>query len=118
MKKDVYLKIVLTLIAINLTFLTLDRFEIIQPVNAARNVSNKQSPNYGLVPLNENGGINVNLKSNDVIDVNIIGVDTWDNLGVDIKNIESNLGVDIKGIDTWDNLNVEVQNSPLEVKSD
>ncbi|MFW6019527.1 MAG: hypothetical protein ACOCPM_03010 [Bacteroidales bacterium] len=42
-----------------------------------------------------------------MIDDNITGIATWDNFGVDIK-----------GINTRDNLNVEVQNSPLEVKSD
>ena len=61
--------ILLGIIAINLTLLTLIQLEI-WPTKANANEFNSNL-NYGLVPLNEDGSINVKLSSSDVIDVNI-----------------------------------------------
>jgi len=61
--------IFLGIIAINLTLLTLIQLEI-WPTKANASELNSNL-NYGLVPLNEDGSINVKLSSSDVINVNI-----------------------------------------------
>ncbi|MFO8054899.1 MAG: hypothetical protein R6U19_07045 [Bacteroidales bacterium] len=119
MKKDIFLKVVLTIIAVNLSILTLIRIEIIPDVHASKNPVIHQDQKYGLIPLNKEGAVNVSLNSNDVIDVNIQSIESWDNLGVDIESINTrdNLGINIQKIDTWDKLGVEIKNTPLDVKS-
>ena len=84
--------ILLGIIAINLTLLTLIQLEI-WPVKANANELTSNL-NYGLVPLNEDGSINVNINSStQIIDVNITEVNGWNcksydegHLGVYIKN--------------------------------
>jgi len=77
MKADKFTKIVLTVIAVNLTILTLKNVDIIPKAYANEPLSNeiiRPNMNYGLVPLNENGSIDVNIKSfssSSVMDVNI-----------------------------------------------
>ena len=67
MKSKIY--ILLGIIAMNLTLLTLIQLEA-WPTKASANEVNS-TVNYGLVPLNEDGSINVKLSSSDVINVNI-----------------------------------------------
>ena len=66
--------IFLAIIAINLTLITLAQFNI-WPTTANANpteLSLDPNINYGLVPLNENGSINVNIASTTAtMDVNI-----------------------------------------------
>lgn len=90
MNVDKFTKIVLTVIAVNLTILTVKNLEIIPKAYANVPSSNFQlSPkmNYGLVPLNEDGTISVKLSASKEIDVNIVGVDTNDELDVNIDEI-------------------------------
>jgi len=67
MKSNKLKNIFLGIIALNLTFITLIQLNI-WPSTA--NASDFNA-NYGLVPLNEDGSINVNLASYNTIDVNI-----------------------------------------------
>lgn len=77
MKTDLYTKIVLTVIAVCLTILTLQNINIIPKTYAAESNKNKNvfpSKTYGLVPLNSDGTIDVNITritTNDELDVNI-----------------------------------------------
>ncbi len=83
MKTDTYTKIILTVIAVNLTIITLK--PLISPSVANAAVNDKQSintPSYGLVPLNKDGSINVKINPGDPIDVTLVGINKkgyeWD----------------------------------------
>jgi len=83
MKTDTYTKIILTVIALNLTIITLK--PLINPSVANAAVNDKQSINsssYGLVPLNKDGSINVKINPGDPIDVTLVGINKkgyeWD----------------------------------------
>ena len=103
MKTDRYTKVVLTIIAVCLSINTLSRMEII-PSAYANNPTdlliNPETPRYGLVPLNEDG----------LIDVNIKDISTYDELNVNLKGIDTyeKMPVTIKGIDTSDELDVNL----------
>ncbi|MFN3299396.1 MAG: hypothetical protein ACK41Z_04305 [Sediminibacterium sp.] len=64
MKTDLYTKIVLTVIASSLTIIALNQIDIL-PKAYANNSYNKPNngKNYGIIPLNPDGSIDVNLKS-------------------------------------------------------
>ena len=93
MKTDFYTKTILTVIAICLTILVLKNIDII-PRAYANETKNGINPyiNYGLVPLNPDGSIDVNIKSNsEIINVNIEevgGWSTWGKVPVVIKENE------------------------------
>ena len=58
------IKILLGIIAVNLTLITLIQLEIFPPKAYANEINTSTTPintNYGLVPLNEDGSIDVNL---------------------------------------------------------
>ncbi len=81
MKIDTYTKGVLTIIAINLTFMTLKDLELIPKTYANEKPlidSFELNKNYGLVPLNEDGSINVKINSGQIIDVNISQINGYD----------------------------------------
>ena len=67
MKSNKLKNIFLGVIALNLTLITLFQLNIWPSTANATDFS----ANYGLVPLNEDGSINVNLASSNTIDVNI-----------------------------------------------
>lgn len=72
MKTDLYTKSVLTVIAICLIIIVLKHIDIIP--NAFANTPKTtlmNNMNYGLVPLNADGSIDVNIKSSSIMDVNI-----------------------------------------------
>lgn len=73
MKTDFYTKTVLTIIAICLTILTFQNVDIIPKTYASKTKDLNLNPlkNYGLVPLNPDGSIDVNIKSASTMDVNI-----------------------------------------------
>lgn len=86
MKIDFYTKAVLTIIAICLSIIVLKQVDVIPNANANSPTSNfKNNMNYGLVPLNADGSINVNLKSANEIEVDITSV-SYGNIPVNIKN--------------------------------
>jgi hypothetical protein len=92
MKTDTYTKFVLTVIAICLSIIVLKDVGIFP--GAYANPSERefeQSSNYGLVPLNEDGSINVRINSGNVIDVRLRGIDEashlrWEAINVRVSN--------------------------------
>ena len=105
MKIDAYTKFVLTVIAFCLVVLTLNTVDIF-PKAYANDVVN-YGGNYGLVPMNEDGTINVRLHSIndelDKIDVNITGVKTYDKLKIDLAEISTReeLDINIEEVGGW-----------------
>ena len=92
MKVDKFTKVVLTIIAVNLTILTVKNLNIIPNAYAnepTNNVEFTPSVNYGLVPLNEDGSINVKLINSNEIDVNITEISTSDPLNVHLQSSDS-----------------------------
>lgn len=92
MKADRFTKIVLTVIAVNLTILTVRNLDLIPKAYANERTNNLEltpNVNYGLVPLNEDGSINVRLNSSGEIDVNITDISTSDKLNVHLKSSDS-----------------------------
>jgi hypothetical protein len=91
MKIDKFTKVVLTVIAVNLTLLTVKNLDIIPKAYANESTSKVKftpSMNYGLVPLNDDGSITVKLSSYDEIDVNITNISTYDNLKVVVDEVD------------------------------
>lgn len=88
MKIDRYTKVVLTVIAVNLSILAIKQLDLIPAVYAGEPVEKieiKKHQNYGLVPVNEDGSIDVKL--NDEIGVNIMGIYTNHELYVNLERI-------------------------------
>lgn len=112
MKIDRYTKFILTIIAFCLVVLTLNNVDIF-PKAYANDVVN-YGGNYGLVPMNEDGSINVRLQgideAIDELDVNIVGIETYDELEVDIVEINTSdeLKVELTEISTSDELDVNI----------
>lgn len=44
-----------------------------------------ETPKYGLIPLNEDGSINITMKTTAPMDVNIVGIRTYDDLDVNVN---------------------------------
>lgn len=89
MKTDFYTKAVLTVIAVCLTIIVLKQVDII-PNAYAETPKTKinNNMNYGLVPLNADGSIDVNIKSNSsTMDVSIVDISTSDELDVNIDEV-------------------------------
>ena len=97
MKTDFYTKAVLTVIAICLTIIALKQVDIIPNAHAEPSKATlNTNMNYGLVPLNADGSIDVNIKSNSsTMDVNIVDISTSDELDVNIDEVGgySNYGI-------------------------
>ena len=70
MKKDTTLKVILGIIALNLTLLTMDQLDLF-PKSYANETTQPINANYGLVPLNEDGTITVKLDEAAIMDINI-----------------------------------------------
>ncbi len=81
MKLDLYTKSILTIIAVCLTINVLKDFDIIPKAYANETLKNQPNlfttKNYGLIPVNSDGSIDVNVKSSETIDVSIEDVDTY-----------------------------------------
>lgn len=105
MKIDTYTKFVLTVIAFCLVVLTLNTVDIFPKAYANEAVN--YGGNYGLVPMNEDGSINVRLQSVDEavdkIDVNIASIKTYDKLKINIAEISAReeLDVNIEEVGGW-----------------
>ena len=89
MKPDLYLKITLTIIAFCLILLTGSQLGILPVSNAYASQYETPIPigqNYQLTPINPDGSITVRLSNNE-LDVNLVGIDTNDELDVNIDEI-------------------------------
>jgi hypothetical protein len=89
MKTDFYTKAVLTVIAACLSIIVLKQVDIIPNAHAESTKNELNSNvNYGLVPLNADGSIDVNIKSNSsTMDVNIVDINTREELEVNIEEV-------------------------------
>jgi len=110
MKIDKYTKLILTIIAVNLTILTAAKLDVF-PVLQAGEPLQIQNLNYGLVPLNEDGSINVRLSNSEEIDVNITDISTSDELNVKLTDIgtDDEIKVNIVNIATSSELKVSIE---------
>lgn len=88
MKTDKVTKVLLSVIAVNLSILTISNLDLIPKAHANDSITNSTpSINYGLVPLNEDGSITVKVISSEELDVNITGISTFDEMDVNIEEI-------------------------------
>lgn len=90
MKTDRYTKIILTVIAACMVVNVLDKIDFTPKAYAneskpAAFAPAPEIPKYGLIPLNEDGSINVTMKTAAPMDVNIVGIRTYDNLDVNVN---------------------------------
>ncbi|CAN5193265.1 hypothetical protein BH09BAC1_BH09BAC1_18240 [soil metagenome] len=115
MKTSPYLHFILTIIAINLTLITLKQFDVIPSAYAA-----------GTLPPNSQAATDVNIVSingqsiyNGLIPINIKDIETTDKLAVEVKGWQTYdvPQVDIKRVSTSDKLPVEVKNSYVYIKN-
>jgi hypothetical protein len=72
MKIDNYTKFLLTIIAFSLSVIAFNELGIFPKA-----IASNTSKTYGIVPLNANGTIDVNVKSAETIDVNITDADLY-----------------------------------------
>jgi hypothetical protein len=103
MKTDRFTRIVLTVIAVNLTILSFQHLDIIPKAHAeGTNPLNglPANTNYGLVPLNEEGGIDVTIKS----------ISPGNEMDVNIE--------EVGGFHVFGNLPVEIKGQPVRVKEE
>ena len=112
MKVDIMTKVLLGVIAMNLSIMTIKEMSIMPQVFAGGTVGSvdfKSIPNYGMIPLNEDGSIsvsltsleNINVRIIDDVDVNLVGINSSGSLKVDLSriggsSIYSSLPVEIK----------------------
>ncbi len=75
MKTDTYTKTVLTIIAFSLTIIAFNQIGFFTKANATSSVISSKP--YGLVPLNADGSINVNVKSSETLYVNVVDADLY-----------------------------------------
>ena len=92
MKSKRLTNVLLAVIAVNLTVLTLSQVNVFpeakadaQPMSA--NETAFPPSQYGIVPVNADGSITVKLVPGDEIDVNITGIDTYDEMDVNIDEV-------------------------------
>ncbi|GGG34646.1 hypothetical protein GCM10011344_39280 [Dokdonia pacifica] len=97
MKTDLYTKSILTVIAVALSIIVLKDIAIIPQAHAGSTHTDIPvvNSNYGLVPVNEDGSINVRLVNTEQLDVNIKNIDTYDELRVDLRRINTSDELDI-----------------------
>lgn len=99
MKTDKYTKTILTIIAICLTINVMKDFEIIPSAYANETGNIPKIPvGYKVVPMN------------DVMDVRLVDINTYDELNVNLKSVDTydEVKVNIKKIETTDELDVNL----------
>lgn len=84
MRSTTYTNIMLTAIALSLSLLAIQQLKIFPAVHAE---SRNNFPYQSILPLNEDGSLNVHLQNLDEIDVNISGISTYEELEVSIEEI-------------------------------
>ena len=101
MKTDTYTKTILTIIAGCLVILVLKTENVFPQARATETKTTLSPLNYKLVPVNEDGSINVRLTPSQTIDVNIENISTSDQLDVNIT--------EVGGYNTWGALPVKIK---------
>ena len=95
MKIDKYTKIILTVIAVNLTIFSFKTIRFIPEVHAQNTTSSSSCPNYGLVPLNSDGSVTVKL-DDQPIKIVLSEIKSWNKLKIDIAEISTTDELEIK----------------------
>ncbi len=117
MKTNFYLQFILTVIAINLTMLSLKEFDVIPTAHAVE-LNNTMPANTATTDVNI---VSVNGQSvfGGNLPITIKDVETNDKLAVEVKGWGTSdlVRVDIKGINTYDKMPVEVKNNYVYVKN-
>lgn len=93
MKVDRITKVLLGVIAINLSVMTIKEISIVPQVFAGGtegSIDFTSMSNYGVVPLNEDGSISVSLANTDKIDVRIV-----DEVKVNLSRVSSSDALEI-----------------------
>lgn len=85
MRTDTYTKFILSVIAICLTILVAK--ELVPPAKADSNSTESMVRRYGLVPVNPDGSINVNINPSSVIDVRLVDIYTNDQLDINVAKV-------------------------------
>jgi hypothetical protein len=98
MKIDKLTKILIAVIAVNLTYQSLKDLRLGTTTFATETPFEMPNINYGMVPLNADGSITVKFSDYDRMDVNIVDISTYDLLNVNLKDIS-----------TSDELNVNIE---------
>lgn len=91
MKTDTYTKFIITVIAICLVIIIIRDTDMISKAYA----NTPSLTNYGLIPINDDGSINVKLVNSNEIDVNIKNIDTYDELKVNLTSVDTRDELDI-----------------------
>lgn len=89
MKKDSTIKILLGIIAINLSIISISQLDLIPKSYANNQQTTIKAQEFGIVPINEDGTISVRLENSEVMDVNVHsfkGKDFFEALPVFIMN--------------------------------
>ena len=110
MKIDQFTKVLIAIIAVNLTYQTVKDIRFGTNSFAAENNYEIPDIKYGIVPLNADGSISVKLSDYDRLDVNIVDISTSDLINVNLKDISTSdlLNINLKDINTPDELNVNI----------
>lgn len=104
MKTDRYTKVILTIIAVCLLINVLEKIDIVPKAYANDDsINTPVNSNYAIVPVNEDGSINMTLKTGAPMDVNIVGIRTNDDLDVNV-NLQK-----IGGYSTYGEIPVKVK---------
>jgi len=90
MKTDFYTKTVLTVIAILLAFIAFRNIELIPSAYADEPKLASQNTTYGIVPLNEDGSVNVRISQAEVLKVSLEKI-----LGFNVKHKGGKLIVEV-----------------------
>ena len=114
MKIDKLTKVLLAVVAINLSYQTLKDVRFGTPSYAFDTGYEIPDIQYGLVPLNEDGSITVKFSDYDRMDVNIVDISTSNLLNVNLKDIntsdELNVNIDeVGGYTVYGKLPVQIK---------
>ncbi|MEX2596770.1 MAG: hypothetical protein WEC59_07555 [Salibacteraceae bacterium] len=92
MKIDLFTKFTLGVIAACLSIQTLSQLSIISIAHADASIGYNS---LGFIPLNDDGSINVKLNDLSTMDVNIKGINTYDELKVNLSKITTRDELDV-----------------------
>ena len=93
MKIDTYTKGILTVIAACLLLLTIKQFDLfpVAKADGPKTLSDK----VVVMPTNPDGSINIRFAPNEVMDVDIVDISTYDELEVKLVDIETSDELDV-----------------------
>jgi len=93
MKIDTYTKGILTVIAVCLLLLTVKQFDLIPVAKADQPLGPEGK--YTLIPANPDGSIYIRMAPNEVMDVDLVDISTYDELEVNLVEINTSDELDV-----------------------